>query len=299
MSAQEFRGRVAILGLGTMGGGIARRLLEKNFTVDVWDRALAKAGELSGNGATAHPTAAQAVSQADVVITMLPNDAAVDEVMLGSGALHSLRKDATWVQMGTIGLEATQRLGAEAARLRPDVSFVDAPVSGSREPARTGHLTVFASGPDQAKPAVSPIFHAISERTLWLGAAGAGSRMKLAMNTLLAFEVEAMAEVRGLASKLDIPYTTLVGALTGSSLASAFEMLKLAKMQSGDDSADFALEWALKDVDLSVSAAGAEVLPIASAIAQRWHGLVDQGYGRLDVSAARLGVEPTPKGAVA
>jgi 3-hydroxyisobutyrate dehydrogenase len=123
---------------------------------------------------------------------------------------------------------------------------------------------------------------------VWLGEAGAGSRMKLVLNTWLAFEVEAAAEVAALADQLGVAHTALREAVAGGALASSVAMTKLAKVESGDYSPDFSLEWALKDLDLAEAAAGANVMPVAGSIAERWRRLVAEGYGRLDVSAARL-----------
>ena len=283
--------RVAVLGLGTMGAGIAHRLLETGFPVGVWNRTPAAADELRAHGATAHPTAPAAVAEAEVVITMLPNEAALEEVVLRRGTLQAMPPHAAWAQMGTIGIEATDRFANEVARRRSDVEFVDAPVSGSRQPARTGKLVIYASGSAEAKGTLGPVFEAIGERILWLGRAGAGSRMKLVMNTLLGFEVEAVAEIHAVASRLGVTDAALADALTGSALASGFQTAKLAKMESGDDSPDFSLQWALKDLDLAVSAAGRSSAPVAASIADRWRELVAEGHGRLDVSAARLGLE--------
>ena len=228
---------VAVLGLGTMGGGMARRLLEKGFALGVWNRTPGAVAALTAAGATAHAHAGQAVASADIVLTMLPTADAVSEVMLRGGVLDAVRPGATWAQMGTIGIEATERLAAEVARRRPDVTFVDAPVSGSREPARTGRLVILASGPDRAQAILEPVFAALGQRTVWLGPAGRGSRMKLVLNTLLAFEIEAVAEVDALASKLGVPYADLVQIVAGGPLASTVEMTKLAKMEGGDHSA--------------------------------------------------------------
>jgi len=281
---------VAVLGLGTMGGGMARRLLEKGFALGVWNRTPGAVAALTAAGATAHAHAGQAVASADIVLTMLPTADAVSEVMLRGGVLDAVRPGATWAQMGTIGIEATERLAAEVARRRPDVTFVDAPVSGSREPARTGRLVILASGPDRTQAILEPVFAALGKRTVWLGPAGRGSRMKLVLNTLLAFEIEAVAEVDALASKLGVPYADLVQIVAGGPLASTVEMTKLAKMEGGDHSADFSLEWALKDLDLALNASGVETTPVVMVIAERWRELVQEGYGRLDVSAARLGL---------
>jgi 3-hydroxyisobutyrate dehydrogenase len=289
------RPRVAVLGVGTMGDAMARRLLEEGFGVEVWNRSPGPAAALAEAGATAHADAVQAVAQADILLTMLATADAVSEVVLHGGVLEVLRPGAIWVQMGTIGVGATERLATEAARRRPDVAFVDAPVSGSRQPARAGRLVILASGTEAVQATLEPVFASLGQRTVWLGPAGRGSRMKLVANALLAFEIEAVAEVDALASRLDVPYADLVKVLEGGPLASAVEMSKLAKMESGDDSAEFSLEWALKDLDLALAASGSETTPVVMAIAERWRHLVGEGYGRLDVSAARLGLEAGPQ----
>jgi len=232
----------------------------------------------------------EAAASADVVLTMLPTGGAVKEVMLEQSTLGSIRSGAVWAQMGTIGVESTETLRSEAERARPDVAFVDAPVSGSREPARSGRLLILASGPARARSIIEPVFLALG-RPVWLGQAGAGSRMKLVLNTWLAFEVEAAAEVAALADRLGVAQTALREAVAGGPLASGVAMTKLAKMESGDYSPDFSLEWALKDLDLAQAAAGVEVTPVAESIADRWRRLVSGGYGRLDISAARKGLD--------
>jgi 3-hydroxyisobutyrate dehydrogenase len=169
------------------------------------------------------------------------------------------------------------------------VTFVDAPVSGSRVPAEEGQLLILASGPPDAAPRLEPIFDALGRATLWLGPAGAGSRMKLVLNTWLAFQVEGAAEVASLAGHLGVPADRLLEALQGNALASPYALAKLTKMVAQDDRADFSLDLALKDLDLATGEAGPGVAPLASAIAERWRGLVRTGSSGLDVSAARHG----------
>jgi len=280
-----------LLGAGTMGYGMAQRLVDSGQVLDAWNRTPGPAARLAEYGATAHAEPSDAVSAAGVIVTMLPTGDAVTEVMLDRGVLDSLQPGATWAQMGTIGLEATEHLATEVARRRPDVQFVDAPVAGSREPARTGHLLILASGPDGARSVLTPVFDALGTRTLWLGPAGAGTRLKLVLNTWLAFEIEAAAEVGALASRLGVPHDDLVSAVSGGTLASGVALAKLAKMDRGDDSTDFSLEWALKDLGLAAAAAGPATTPVAGNIADRWRRLVGEGYGRLDVSAARHGLQ--------
>jgi 3-hydroxyisobutyrate dehydrogenase len=278
-----------------MGAGMTQRLLELGFPVEVWNRTPGPAAHLAERGATAHGDPAQAVAAADVVVTMLPTGDAVTRVMLRPETLEALRAGAIWAQMGTIGVGATERLITDVADRRPDVAFVDAPVSGSREPARNGRLLILASGPDRARTGLESVFGALGQRTLWLGPAGTGSRLKLVLNTWLAFEIEAVAEVSSLADRLGIPPGDLDDAVSGGPLASGTALTKLARMQSGDYSTDFSLEWALKDLDLATAAAGSVATPVAGAIAERWRALVAQGHGGLDVSAARLGLDAGKK----
>jgi transposase len=150
---------------------------------------------------------------------------------------------------------------------------------------------ILASGPDAAQAGLEPVFAALGQRTVWLGPAGRGSRMKLVANTLLAFEVEAVAEVGALAARLEVPYADLLKVIAGGPLESPFAMSKLAKMERSDHSADFSLEWALKDLNLALAASGAETAPVVAAIVERWRRLVANGHGGLDVSAARLGLD--------
>jgi 3-hydroxyisobutyrate dehydrogenase len=272
-----------------MGAAFAERLLDQGFAVAVWNRTPGPAATLAQRGATARAKPDQAVDRADVVVTMLPTADAVREVMLEQRTLNFIRPGAVWAQMGTIGVEATETLRSEVASAFPDVAFVDAPVSGSREPARSGRLVILASGPSRARQIVEPVLEALG-RLVWLGEAGAGSRMKLVLNTWLAFEIEAAAEVAALADRLGVAHSALREVVAGGPLASGVALTKLAKMESGDYSPDFSLEWALKDLDLAQAAAGVEVTPVAESIAERWRRLVAAGYGHLDISAARMGL---------
>lgn len=281
---------VAVIGTGTMGAAMVRRLRSQGAEVDVWNRNRHRADELAAFGANVHRDPRDAVSGATVVVTMLPTGDVVRAVMIDGGVVGAMAAGAVWAQMGTIGLEATDALVGAVSGMR-GVRFVDAPVSGSRVPAEAGQLVVLASGPEEARPVADPVFAVLGHRTLWLGPAGAGSRMKLVLNTWLAFEVEAAAEASALATRLGITADVLSEAVAGSPLVSPFAATKLAKMQSADDGADFSLGWALKDLRLAQSAATPGVVPVAAAIARRWEDLADRGFGDLDVSAARHGLE--------
>jgi 3-hydroxyisobutyrate dehydrogenase len=202
-----------------------------------------------------------------------------------------MRPNTTWAQMATIGVAATEQLHAETEARRPDVIFVDAPVSGSREPAESGELLILASGAEPASGMLEPVFDALGKRTMWLGPVGAGGRMKLLVNTWLAFQTEGAAESAALAEHFGIDPRLLLDALHDNSLASGYALAKLNRMVVEDYRADFALDWALKDLDRVAFDAGVAADPIAVAIADRWRDLVQYGGASgLDVSAARLGL---------
>src|SRR5204862_7661267 len=117
------------------------------------------------------------------------------------GMLAALAPGAIWVQMSTIGVAGIEHVAAMVDAERPDVTFLDAPVSGSKEPAEKGQLTIFASGPEEARPRVAPLFDALGQRTIWVGGVGAGTRLKLVNNTWLAFANEALAASVALAHR--------------------------------------------------------------------------------------------------
>jgi 3-hydroxyisobutyrate dehydrogenase len=282
--------RVAVLGIGAMGVRMARNLLRAGLPVDVWNRATERAADLTELGAVRHAKPAAAAEAADVVITMLADAQAVRSVVMDSGVLAAMRPGAVWAQMGTIGVAATEELAAATAAQRPDVLFVDAPVSGSRGPAEAGELVILASGPEQAKAVLEPVFGAVGQTTRWLGEAGAGSRLKLVINTWLVFLIEAAAEVMALADSLGVDRAAVLDLLSTGRMSSAVAAAKARKMDRGDDSPDFALQWAVKDVNLALAAAPELSLDVLAALRDRWQGLVDQGLGGLDTGAARHGL---------
>lgn len=282
---------VTVIGAGTMGSAITRRLLHQGFAVGVWNRTPQAATVLAELGACAFAHADEAVADAAIVLTLLATADAVETVMIRGGVLDAMTPGSVWAQMGTIGVDATEHLDRVVRDRRPDVVFLDAPVSGSRQPAGSGQLLILASGPNDAVGAIGPVFDAIGRETLWVGPAGTGSRLKLVLNTWLAFEVEAAAEAAALAGSLGVPAGALADAVRSNPLASPLAAAKLAKIESADDRPEFPLAWALKDLDLAQAAAGSGPAPIAAAIAARWRPLVEDGMGGLDVSAARHGLQ--------
>jgi len=141
----------AVVGTGIMGSAMARTLLAAGLPTTVWDRSAAATTPLADAGAQVATSASEAVRDARVVITMLPTPDVVHDVIFDSGAAGQFAEGAAWVQMGTIGVAAAGEIADRLGQLRPDVMFVDAPVSGSKGPAEKGQLLILASGPSGAK----------------------------------------------------------------------------------------------------------------------------------------------------
>jgi 3-hydroxyisobutyrate dehydrogenase len=282
----QARTSVTVLGTGRMGAPMARNLLRAGFPVTVWNREPKAAAVLADAGAALAPTAAAAVDGADVVITMVTNGDAVAQTMTGStGALETLRPGSVWIQMGTIGVEWTERFATLAGSR--GIEFVDAPVSGSDAPAREGTLIVLASGPEELQARVQPVFDVMGRKTLWLGPAGNGSRLKLVLNNWLAAEIEGMAETIALTQALGLDPQLFLEAIDGEPLGSPYAVAKGRAMIAGEYAPGFAMRLGLKDVDLALDAAREAnlELPITASVAQRFEQAVADGHADDDVAS--------------
>jgi len=277
---------VAVLGTGTMGAPIGRNLLHAGFPVRVWNRTPAKAAVV-GVGARRTSTPGEAAAGAEVLITMLADGAAVEQVMTGpTGALSMLGAGAIWIQMSTVGTDWTDRLADLAAS--HDVAFVDAPVSGSSGAAETGELIILASGATTVRARVQPLFDVLGKQTLWLPSTGDGSRLKLALNNWLAVLVEGMVETLTLSEALGLDPHLLLEAISDGPMASDYALAKGVAMVNAEFAPGFPLRHATKDAELALSAAhrhGVE-LPLTSALLPRWHQALAGDHGGDDVASA-------------
>ena len=275
---------VAVLGAGTMGSAMTHSLLRAGIVPLVWDRSPERTAELASRGATVAESAADAARRANIAITMVTNADAVIAVADEHGMLDALPSGAIWAQMSTIGPDGFDRVAALASKRRPDVLMVDAPVSGSRMPAEQGALTIFASGPDEAKAALQPVFDALGHRTLWLGAAGLGSRIKLVNNVLLAFLAQGVSEAVAIAHDFGLSTQTVIDAVGDSALSSPWVAAKLQRMVHDEYSAEFSLSLALKDVNLALDSIDPSVHAVLRSLAAQWHDAAQRGLGDEDLT---------------
>jgi 3-hydroxyisobutyrate dehydrogenase len=275
---------VAVLGIGAMGHGMATSSLRAGIPTTIWNREPAPTKDLADLGADVAETAADAARRAPVVVTMVTDTDAVISIARDQGMLAALAPGAIWVQMSTIGVAGIDRVAAMVAAERPEVTLLDAPVSGSRGPAEQGQLTIFASGPEEARSRVGPLFDALGQRTIWVGAVGAGSRLKLVNNTLVAFAGEGVSTAAALARRLGLETKTVIEALGGGPLVSPWQAAKLQRIADGEFSAQFALSLALKDARLALQAADDDRYAVLACLADEWQQVVDQGLGDQDLT---------------
>jgi 3-hydroxyisobutyrate dehydrogenase len=271
---------VAVLGTGTMGAPMARNIAAAGMTVRVWNRTRERAegaGDVAGSPA-------EAVQGADAMLTMLADGEAVEEV--AGQALGSLADDAVWLQMSTVGIAAPERL----AKLAEDrgAAFVDAPVSGTKQPAEQGELVVLASGPRDARERVKPVFEAVGAKTVELGEAGEGTRLKLVLNAWLAALVDSLAETIAFAEAIDVDPEAFLGAIEGGPLGPGYAQLKGKMMIGREFPPSFSLSLMRKDAGLVLEAAErhgfeAELMGVAAKVFDR---AIEAGHGDEDMAAA-------------
>jgi 3-hydroxyisobutyrate dehydrogenase len=293
MNADKTRA-VAVLGTGIMGAGMARSLLRAGIEVRAWNRTAARAEPLAASGARVEADAADAVRGADVVLTMLSDGRAVAAAM--QAATPGLSEGQIWLQTSTVGLEPLPGLAEFAAR--HGLLLVDAPVSGTRQPAENGQLMVLAAGPQQVREPLAPVLDAIGAKTLWLGedaASGTATRLKLVVNSWVLATTTAAAEAVALSEALGIDPMLFPRTIAGAVTDSPFLQMKVKAIAERNFEPNFSAEMAAKDARL-ITLAGEDAgvpLPMAAAIAERLARAVADGHGDKDMAATYLAGRPS------
>jgi 3-hydroxyisobutyrate dehydrogenase len=258
---------VALLGIGTMGAGMARNILAAGLPLTVWNRSADKAAPLAELGATVAPSPGAAVAGADLVVTMLFDAESVAEVM--TAAAPGLGAGQLWVQMSTVGVEGALALAGLAERL--GVGFVDAPVLGTKKPAQDGTLVVLAAGSDEQLDTCASLFEAVGARTVRVGEPVDASRLKLVANAWVLAMLEGMAESLSLAEALGLDPELFLAALRGGAMDAPYVQLKGAGMIAGEFAPAFSVDGAAKDAGLILDAAdtaGVRISPVTSSPAR-------------------------------
>ena len=277
---------VALLGTGTMGAGMARNIAAARIPLTVWNRTRSKAEPLAEAGIKVADSPADAVRDADLVVTMLFDVESVESAL--DEARDGLKQGAILVQQSTVGVAGADALAARAASL--GLVYVDAPVLGTKQPAENGALVILASGPDEVRDTVAPLFAAIGSRTVWVGEAGQGTRLKLVANSWVLTVTEGIAESLTLAKALGVEPRQFLDVVKGGAMDAPYVQLKGAAMLDGNFAPSFGLDGAAKDAALIVEAAraaGAD-LAVIEAVQQHFARALDAGHGDQDMAATFL-----------
>ena len=259
---------VALLGAGgTMGLPMARHIARSGIELRAWNRTRDKAEPAADDGASLCDSPGEAAEGAGVILTMLADADAV--ISSAREALPAARAGAVWLQMSTIGEQGTDQC-MELARAH-DISFLDAPVLGTKQPAEEAKLVILASGPGEVRNRVQPIFDAVGSKTIWVGDAGAATRLKIAINSWVLTVTEGCAETIALAQGLGLDPALLFEALDGGTLDLPYFRIKGKAILEQQFEPMFRLQLAAKDADLVVQAARRHDLdlPLFATIKER------------------------------
>ncbi|MFY9584525.1 MAG: NAD(P)-dependent oxidoreductase [Candidatus Acidiferrales bacterium] len=245
---------VGMIGLGLMGKPMAANLLKAGFSLVVWNRTGAKAEELVRAGAKVAGTPREAAAASDVLLTIVSDPPALEAVLWGDmGALGGLRRGSTYIDSSTVAPALSRRIAAACAER--GVEFLDAPVTGGTWGAEKGELVFMVGGKQETLEGVAPVLGALGKRWFYLGPHGAGQTVKLAMNMILALQVDALAEALALVIAGGVPGERLVEVVQSSMARSPLLDIKAPMMLEQKYAPSFPLRLMHKDLGLALDLA--------------------------------------------
>jgi len=278
---------VAILGLGIMGGGMARRLLSAGFPVAVYNRNPDRAVPFASAGAFIAGSPREAASHAEIIISMVADDIASKSVWLGeNGALAGATRGSVLIESSTLTVGWIKELSAAAAQQGFD--FLDAPVTGTKPHAASGELLFLVGGSASALAMAQPVFSVLGRDTIHLGPIGSGALMKLVNNFMCGVQVASFAEAVSLIQAGGLDRTKAESILTKGAPGSGIVKRASASAAANDFTPNFPLRLMAKDLGYAISEASSRglLLQTASSALVVFKQAIAQGYGDEDFSAA-------------
>jgi 3-hydroxyisobutyrate dehydrogenase-like beta-hydroxyacid dehydrogenase len=257
---------VGLIGLGLMGKPMARNLLKARFPLLLWNRTRAKAEDLIHEGARWGESPRQLAAQVDILLTIVSDPPALEGVLWGAeGALAGLRKGSVLIDSSTVSPDLARRAASACAERGSD--FLDAPVTGGDWGAKKGELVFMIGGEGRVLERVQPVLSALGKKFFHLGPTGAGQTTKLAMNLILALEVDAFAEALALATASGVPGERLLEVLQSSMGRAPLLDIKAPLMLKGDYTPSFPLRLMHKDMGLALDLARQHGISLPAAAA--------------------------------
>ena len=250
------KNKLGFVGIGQMGGRIARRLLEAGFKLIAYDRNRSKAEELIRYGGTVAESVADLSSSCNVVLSCLSNDEAVLNIYGGAeGVFAHAHPGSLVIEMSTVYPETSRQLARQGSNCGVDV--LDVTISGSTPAAERGLLTLFGGGDKACFAAAEPIFRAIAQKYFYLGPSGSGATMKLVANTLLGIGMQAIAEAVALGETAGLDRNRLLDVLSQTAVVAPAHTGKLQRAMKNDYSPQFPIRLMNKDFGLILNLADA------------------------------------------
>lgn len=278
--------KVAFLGLGTMGSGMAARLLKGGFPVTAWNRGTQRAESLRQQGASIAASPRDAASNADVVISMVADDRASRAVWTGEGgALGGLKAGAVAIECSTLSPAWVLEL-ADLVDAR-DASLLDAPVTGSRPQAASGEILFLVGGDQDVLDDVRDVLRPMSRDAVHMGPTASGARMKLVNNFMSAVQAVSLAEALAFAEACGLDRVGAMGVITNGAPGSPLVKTVGARMMAGDYSVNFMMSLMRKDVDYAFEEARRHGVNLTMAAATRelFDRAMAAGLGEQDFAA--------------
>lgn len=257
---------IGFIGLGLMGGPMASNLVKAGFPVTVWNRTASKAESLVKQGAKLAANPRAAALQADVLITIVSDPAALEEVLWGAnGAIEGLRRGSLYIDSSTVSPDLARRVAKVCADR--GVEFLDAPVTGGNWGAEKGELLYMIGGDARVFDRAKPVLDVLGKKFFLLGPNGAGQTVKLGMNLILAMQVDALAEALAVVTAAGVEGERLVEVLQSSMGRTALLDIKAPLMLKHEYKASFPLRLMQKDLRLALEMAREHgvTLPAAAA----------------------------------
>jgi 2-hydroxy-3-oxopropionate reductase len=277
---------VGLIGLGLMGKPMGRNLLKAGFPLIVWNRTAARVVDLVREGAKLAENPRETASQSDVLVTIVSDPPAVEQVLFGeNGAFDGLRRGSLYIDSSTVSPELARRVGRDCAAR--DIDYLDAPVTGGTWGAEKGELVFMVGGKEKVLERAKPILEAVGKRFFLLGPNGAGQTVKLAMNLLLALEVEALAESLALVTKAGVRGELLIEVMQSSMARAAVLDVKAPQILKDEYPPSFPLRLMHKDVRLAMELARQEgvELPAGAAAYKVYSEVMDTAREDVDYAA--------------
>jgi len=277
---------VGFIGLGIMGSPMALNLIKAGFQVTAFNRTAGKSAPIEKAGGRIAATPAEAANGADFVMSIVSDSSASEMVMTGKdGVLEAVKPGAIIIDSATISPVVSRRLACHAAGKQ--ASFLDAPVTGSKQGAEKGELTFMIGGERDALERAMPVLSVLGKKHIYCGPNGAGLSAKLAQNTIQATMVEVFCEGFVLAAKAGVKPETMFEIIQSSLARAALTDFKAPFIFKGDFTPYFPLKWMHKDLALAMDAAYAQGVPMptAAAVKEVYAAARAQGKGDLDYAA--------------